>query len=64
MSANVFGARDEREVDEEEEKALKQSSLRKNLGRGVRKALRGKEGNFMYGSDSGSDPYRPSVSTV
>ena len=33
MSANVFGSRDERKVEEEEEMAVKQKTIRKNLGK-------------------------------
>ena len=64
MSANVFGSRDERKVEEEEEMALKQKKIRKNLGKDVLKSLLEKEKNFLYQSDSSCDPHRPSVSAL
>lgn len=63
LGANVFGQTNEAEVDKEEEEETKEAEQRRKLGKGVSKALRKRERNFVYGSDS-DHPYSDSVSRL
>jgi transcription initiation factor TFIIF subunit alpha len=63
LSANVFDTRDEKEYEEEEREQRRFHQLRKKQGKTVVKALRKREKNYTYGSDSDDDPYASPVST-
>ena len=59
-SSNVFGEglfRDERELDKEQKELQKEADLRKRFGKSTKKALRKRERNLAYQSDSEDHPY-------
>jgi len=59
QAANVFDKANEADVDEEEEEEKKEQEKRRKLGKEVTKALRKRERNFIYNSDS-DHPYSES----
>ncbi|TGZ85517.1 hypothetical protein EX30DRAFT_392861 [Ascodesmis nigricans] len=56
LSANLFGLRDEHEVDEEEKERRRQEKLKRKQKK-VKKYLINHERNHNYESDSDDDPY-------
>lgn len=60
QAANVFDQANEADVDEEEEEDKKEQEQRRKLGKEVTKALRKRERNFVYNSDS-DHPYSETV---
>lgn len=60
MSANLFGLRDEHEVDEEEKERRRQEKLKRKQKK-VKKYLINHERNHNYESDSDDDPYAETV---
>jgi len=64
LGANVFDQANEAEVDQELDEEEKEAERRKKLGKGVKKALKKRERNLIYESDSESNPYSESVSHV
>jgi transcription initiation factor TFIIF subunit alpha len=63
LGANIFDKADEAEVDKELEEEKKEAKKRKDLGKGLVKALKKRERNFIYESDS-DHPYSESVCNV
>ena len=63
LGANVFNQANEAEVEKELEAEEKEEEERKKLGKGVKKALKKRERNLIYESDS-DHPYSDSVSNV
>jgi transcription initiation factor TFIIF subunit alpha len=57
LTANLFGDADEYEVDKEEEQEEKVKEVSKALGKKTKKALKNREKNYLYDSDSDKDPY-------
>lgn len=62
-SANIFDQANEADVDEELDEEEKEVEERKLLGKGVKKALKKRERNFVYDSDS-DHPYSDAVSLL
>lgn len=60
QGANIFDQANEADIDEEEEENKKEQEARKKLGKEVTKALRKRERNFVYNSDS-DNPYSETV---
>jgi transcription initiation factor TFIIF subunit alpha len=61
LAANLFGDADEKEVEKEEVEVKKEEEARKVLGKGLKKALRKRDKQFQYDSDSSSrDPFASS----
>ncbi|RKF63090.1 Transcription initiation factor IIF subunit alpha [Golovinomyces cichoracearum] len=56
LGANFFGQANEAEVDQELFEEEKEAQARKKLGKGVKKALKKRERNYIYDSDS-DHPY-------
>jgi len=63
LGANLFGDADENEVDALFEEEEKEKNLTKREGKGTRKALKKRERNLNYESDS-DHPYSSSVSIL
>ncbi|TQS34198.1 hypothetical protein Golomagni_05427 [Golovinomyces magnicellulatus] len=59
LGANFFGQANEAEVDQELFEEEKEAEVRKKLGKGVKKALKKRERNYIYDSDS-DHPYSES----
>ncbi|MCJ1466312.1 hypothetical protein MMC07_004931 [Pseudocyphellaria aurata] len=57
LQANIFDLKEEREYDEAEEAERKEKDRERKLGKVVRKALKKREKNYIYDSDSGDHPY-------
>lgn len=57
LKANVFNLKDERDYEEEELREKREKEARRILGRRVRKALKRREKNYDYSSDSDVNPY-------
>ncbi|KAI9681521.1 MAG: hypothetical protein M1817_002805 [Caeruleum heppii] len=57
LQANIFGLREEKEYEQEDAEEKKETELSKKLGKGVKKALKKREKNFIYESDSDENPY-------
>lgn len=66
LKANNFGARDEIEVDKEEDEEKKEELERKLFGKDLRKALKRRDKQFQYDSDSdkGRDPFASSEVSI
>jgi transcription initiation factor TFIIF subunit alpha len=65
-SSNVFGEglfRDERDLDKEQKELDREAEMRKKFGKSTKKALRKRERNLVYQSDSEDHPYSSVVST-
>jgi transcription initiation factor TFIIF subunit alpha len=60
QGANLFGEGDENEVDKELEAEMRDEEKRKKLGKGTKKALKRREKNYLYDSDS-EHPYSETV---
>jgi transcription initiation factor TFIIF subunit alpha len=61
LGANLFGDADEKEVEKEETELQKEEEARKLLGKDLKKALRKRDKQFQYDSDSSSrDPFASS----
>lgn len=61
LGANVFNQANEAEVDQELFEEEKEAEVRKKFGKGVKKALKKRERNYIYDSDS-DHPYSETVS--
>jgi transcription initiation factor TFIIF subunit alpha len=61
LGANLFGEADEAEVEKELEEDAREAEQRKKLGKDVKKALKKREKNYIYDSDS-DHPYSSHVS--
>jgi transcription initiation factor TFIIF subunit alpha len=61
LSANVFDTRDEKEYEEEERERKRLAAMRRKEGKKTAKALRNRENNHTYDSDSDENPYASSV---
>jgi transcription initiation factor TFIIF subunit alpha len=65
LAANIFDKAVEAEVDKELAEEKKEEERRKLLGKGVTKALKKREKNYIYESDHSSNPYESSsVSSI
>ncbi|KAI8945092.1 hypothetical protein F4801DRAFT_569523 [Xylaria longipes] len=63
LGANLFGDADEKQVEKEEAEVQKEEEVRKLFGKGLKKALRKRDKQFQYDSDSsGRDPFASSSS--
>ncbi|KAI0465976.1 hypothetical protein F4859DRAFT_338778 [Xylaria cf. heliscus] len=63
LGANLFGDADEKKVEKEEAELQKEEEVRKLFGKGLKKALRKRDKQFQYDSDSsGRDPFASSSS--
>jgi len=61
LAANLFGDADEKQVEKEEMELKKEEEARKLLGKGLKKALRKRDKQFQYDSDSSNqDPFASS----
>ena len=60
LGANIFDQAVEAEVDKELAEMKKEEERRKLLGKGVTKALKKREKNYIYESDDSSNPYESS----
>jgi transcription initiation factor TFIIF subunit alpha len=60
LGANIFGQANEAEVDQELDEEEREAEKRKKLGKGVKKALKKRERNLIYESDS-DHPYSETV---
>lgn len=61
LGANLFGDADEKQVEKEEAELQKEEEVRKLFGKGLKKALRKRDKQFQYDSDSsGRDPFASS----
>jgi transcription initiation factor TFIIF subunit alpha len=60
LGANIFDQAVEAEVDKELAEMKKEEERRKLLGKGVTKALKKRERNYIYESDGSSNPYESS----
>ncbi|KAI0538072.1 hypothetical protein GGR58DRAFT_501540 [Xylaria digitata] len=63
LGANLFGDADEKKIEKEEAELQKEEEVRKLFGKGLKKALRKRDKQFQYDSDSsGRDPFASSSS--
>ncbi|KAI0508666.1 hypothetical protein F5B22DRAFT_386665 [Xylaria bambusicola] len=63
LGANLFGDADEKKVEKEEAEIQKEEEVRKLFGKDLKKALRKRDKQFQYDSDSsGRDPFASSSS--
>ncbi|KAI0817074.1 hypothetical protein GGR55DRAFT_2654 [Xylaria sp. FL0064] len=63
LGANIFGDADEKKVEKEEAELKKEEEVRKLFGKDLKKALRKRDKQFQYDSDSsGRDPFASSSS--
>ncbi|KAI1437940.1 Rap30/74 interaction domain-containing protein [Xylaria sp. CBS 124048] len=63
LGANLFGDADEKQIEKEEAEVQKEEEARKLLGKQLKKALRKRDKQFQYDSDSsGRDPFASSSS--
>ena len=60
LGANIFDQAVEAEIDQELAEEQKEEEKRKLLGKGVTKALKKREKNYIYDSDGSSNPYESS----
>jgi transcription initiation factor TFIIF subunit alpha len=60
LGANVFGQANEADIDQEADKEEKEAEKMKKLGKKLKKAIRKRERNYMYESDS-DHPYSEEV---
>jgi transcription initiation factor TFIIF subunit alpha len=63
LAANIFDQADEAEVDQELQEEEKEAEKLKKFGKDVKKALKKRERNFIYDSDS-DHPYSDVVSSL
>lgn len=61
LQANVFDLKEEKEYENAEAEEKKQREKQKLLGKGVKKALKRREKNYIYDSDSDANPYSEEV---
>jgi transcription initiation factor TFIIF subunit alpha len=64
LGANIFDNANEAEVDQELEEEAKEARKRKELGKELVKALKKRERNLAYESDSDGNPYSETVCDV
>ena len=57
LQANVFDLKEEKEYDKQAEMEKKLKEEERTLGKKLKKALMKREKNYIYDSDSGSNPY-------
>lgn len=62
LQANIFDLKEEKEYDAAEEAEKKEKDAEKRLGKVVRKALKKREKNYIYDSDSADHRYSEEVS--
>ncbi|GAW20737.1 hypothetical protein ANO14919_102480 [Xylariales sp. No.14919] len=63
LGANLFGDADEKKIEKEEAELQKEEEVRKLFGKDLKKALRKRDKQFQYDSDSsGRDPFASSSS--
>ena len=60
LQANVFDLKEEKEYEKQEQIEKREKEAEKKLGKRVKKALMKREKNYIYDSDSGSNPYSSS----
>lgn len=63
LQANIFDLKEEKEYDAAEEAERKEKDAEKRLGKVVRKALKKREKNYIYDSDSADHPYSEEVNS-
>ena len=62
LQANIFDLKEEKEYEKAEAEEKAQREEEKRLGKGVKKALKRREKNYIYDSDSDANPYTDEVS--
>jgi transcription initiation factor TFIIF subunit alpha len=60
LNANVFGIKEETDIDKAEERERREKERKKLISKGIKKALEKREKNFDHGSDS-DDPFGSTV---
>jgi transcription initiation factor TFIIF subunit alpha len=63
LAANIFDKADEAEVDQELDAEEKEAKKQKTLSKETKRALKKREKNYIYESDSDHNPYSESVRT-
>ena len=61
LQANVFDTKEEKEYEKQEKLEKKEKELTKRFGKRTKKALMKREKNYIYDSDSSSNPYSSEV---
>ena len=61
LQANVFDLKEEKEYEKQELLEKKEKEAERKLGKGVKKALKKREKNYIYDSDSTDNPYSSEV---
>ena len=61
LQANVFDTKEEKEYEKQEKQEKKEKELTKKFGKRTKKALMKREKNYVYDSDSSSNPYSSEV---
>lgn len=61
LQANVFDLKEEKEYEKAEAEERAQREKERRLGKGVKKALKRREKNYIYDSDSDANPYSDEV---
>ena len=64
LQANIFDLKEEKEYDLAEQEERKEKEAEKKLGKGVKKALKRREKNYIYDSDSADNPYSEEVNPM
>lgn len=64
LQANIFDLKEEKEYDAAEEAEKKEKDAEKRLGKVVRKALKKREKNYIYDSDSADHRYSEEVHDI
>lgn len=64
LQANIFDLKDEKEYELAELAEKREKQAEKKLGKGVKKAIKRHEKNFVYDSDSDKNPYLDEVKIV
>ena len=61
LQANIFDLKEEKEYEKQELLEKKEKETQKKLGKSVKKALKRREKNYVYDSDSSGNPYSSEV---
>lgn len=61
LQANIFGLKEEKEYEKQDQLEKKEKDAEKKLGKHVKKALMKREKNYIYDSDSTDNPYSTEV---
>ena len=61
LQANIFDLKEEKEYEKQELLEKKEKEVQKKLGKSVKKALKRREKNYVYDSDSSGNPYTSEV---